>query len=106
MRFLTPFAAPLSLLLAAGSASACSLCTGDIAARQTLRLEARRAQMVLYGTLGNARLGAGGQGSTDLTIERVIKDHAIRAGKQTITLPRYIPVTPGAPPRVLVFCDV
>src|SRR5205085_1087313 len=72
----------------------------------TLRLEARTAKMVLYGTLSNARLGPGGVGQTDLTIERVIKDHAFRGNSQTITLPRYVPVNAAEPPKFLVFCDI
>lgn len=105
MRRLTALACFAALLGSAAPARACILC-GDVLSRQTLRQEARQAKMVLYGTLANARLGAGGNGSTDLVIERVLKDDPIRAGRQTITLPRYVPFDKKNPPKFLVFCDV
>src|SRR5262249_48519947 len=107
MRRLTLFASVAGVLLAqAAPARACSLCGLDLLNRQTLRLEARQARMVLYGTLANPKLLAGGGGQVDLVIERVIKDHPARAARQPTTVPRYIPVDKNNPPKFLVFCDV
>jgi hypothetical protein len=98
--------AALFSLLAASPLSACTLCTGNVQSAQTLRLEARQAKMVLYGTLTASRLNPGGGGSTDLAVEQVLKDDPARAGRTGITLPKYIPVDPKAPPKFLIFCDV
>src|SRR5437879_2962244 len=90
---------------------ACSLCNGA-ANKQTWRQEAEQAKLIAYGTLANPRLntvaavGAPATAGTDLQIEQVIKSHAILAGRKTITLPRWLPVDPKAPPKFLVFCDV
>jgi hypothetical protein len=77
---------------------------------QTLTGEVANASMVLYGTLANARLDAGGaggfgQGSTDLRIDSVIKSHEILGNRKVITLPRYVPAT-NQNDKFLVFCDV
>src|SRR5262249_1075139 len=57
-------------------------------------------------TFSNARLDdkAGfGEGSTDFTIEKVLKSHASIANKKVITIPKYIPKTDK---KFLIFCDV
>jgi len=82
-------AAVVGLLLCAAAASACPLCnpTGT-----TFANEVAQADLILYGTLSNAKgdpTGAG-KGSTDLAIEVVIKSHDMVKGKKTITIPRYV----------------
>src|SRR5437773_2192593 len=106
-RTLVP-AAALALALAplAAPAAACPFCTAQ---GTTLTTEAGQASMILYGTLSNPQLAAGGdfgQGTTDLTVELVVKPHEILAGRKTITLPRYVPVDKDNPVKYLVFCDV
>lgn len=56
---------------------------------QTLVGEVNQASMVLFGTLKNAKIGNadGADGSTDFEVEKVIKDHAIRGGKNTDSSP-------------------
>jgi hypothetical protein len=71
-----------------------------------MRLEARQARMVLYGSLTNSRLNPGGGGTTDLAIEQILKDDPARGGQPVLTLPKFIPVDPKAPPKFLIFCDV
>jgi hypothetical protein len=88
----------------APAARACPFCTMQ---GQTLTTEVGQASMVLYGTLQNANLNPNGgynEGTTDLAIEAVIKDHETVAGKKVITLNRYVP--PDEKYKFLVFCDV
>ena len=84
----------------------------------TLTGDVNQASMVLFGTLGNARLdpnGDFGAGQTDLSIAHVIwkndKDGNKSAkeflgDKKVITLPRYIPGEKDNKVKWLVFCDV
>jgi hypothetical protein len=48
----------------------------------------------------------GDNGYTDVAIDLVVKDDQSRGGRTTITLPRWMPIDPKKPRRVLVFCDV
>ncbi|MCS6852668.1 MAG: hypothetical protein NZ700_16045 [Gemmataceae bacterium] len=89
-------------------ATACPFCTSQ---GQTLTAEVEQASMVLFGTLSNARLNPDdmdfGAGTTDLTIEAVIKPHEVVLGRKVITLPRYVPVeNKEGKFKYLVFCDV
>jgi hypothetical protein len=88
---------------AVASVCACPFCNAQ---GQTLTADVNQASMVLFGTLANSRLDVGGgQGSTDLEIEAVIKKHDILGNKKVISLPRYVP--PGdTKTKFLVFCDV
>src|SRR5262249_23522591 len=99
----------LALLAAIGDrqhvARACPFC---MASGTTLLEEANAAQMILYGTLTNARLVPGDPngGTTDLSVEVVIKENEILAGRKTITLAKYLPPQSDKPFKYLVFCDV
>lgn len=93
----------LAVLLA--PAAACPFCSMQ---GQTLTGEVNQASMVLFGTLANAKLDANaefGQGTTDLQVEAVIKNHEILGDKKTITLPRYVP-SDNNKAKFLIFCDV
>jgi len=73
---------------------------------QTLIGDVNQASMVLFGTFANAKLDASGdfgQGSTDLILEAVIKNHEILGAKKVLTLPRYVPTDKTATtiPRLL-----
>jgi hypothetical protein len=90
----------------AGPAAACPFCNSQ---GTTLTGDAAQASMILFGTLSNAKLDAGGefgQGTTDLTIEVLVKPNDILGDKKVITLPRYVPADKGNPVKYLVFCDV
>lgn len=95
--------ASLSLLVIP-PALPCTLCPGMQNAAP-LRQDLANSKLVLFGTLANPKLGAGG-GSVDLQIESVLKNDPVLAGKKTVTLPRYVPIDPKNPPKYLVFCDV
>jgi hypothetical protein len=78
---------------------------------QTLSKEVQQARFVVFGPLSNpqARLNPDGteSGTTDLTIEAVIKDHEYLKGKKVLVVPRYIPVQEkDAKLRFLLFCDL
>lgn len=96
-----------TLLVAGSPALACSLCSGSPQTTLSMRQEMAQAKLVLYGTLANPRLNPGGTGgTTDLQIERVLKNDPFLGNKKVIELPRYVPVDAKNPPRFLVFCDV
>jgi hypothetical protein len=75
-------------------ALACSICGGDFQNRQSLRQAAGKAVVVVFGTLGDARLNpdsSDGQGQTDLRIKRVLKGADLLNGGNFITVPRFFP---------------
>jgi hypothetical protein len=95
----------LAVLIAVPAAHACTYCDPSNQRLQTFRQEARTSKFVVVGTLTNPRL-VGDNGFTDIAIEDVVKnDPALGKGK-TVTLPRWTPVDPKKPMRVMVFCDV
>jgi hypothetical protein len=95
----------LLVLLSPALLRACSYCDPGALKLQTLRQEARASAFVVIGTLSNPRL-MGDKGATDLTTDHVLKESTAR-GKQTMfVLPRWTPVDPKNPPRMLVFFDV
>lgn len=106
MRAFFPLAVFSGIIVALSQApaQACPFCTMQ---GQTLSDDAKQAGMVLFGTLGNARLSSGqnNQGSTDLAIESVIKNHEFLGKRKVITLPRYLPVQ-DKKVKFLIFCDV
>ena len=63
------------------------------------------AKIVVFGHFKNAKLSPQGldQGTTDLVIEHVYKDHPMIQGKKVIALPRYIT---DEKTKFLIFCDV
>jgi hypothetical protein len=92
----------------ASIATACSLCTSTIN-RATFGEEMDNAAVVVVGRLSNPQLNpnpAGvGAGTTDLTIDKVLKaDSSFKAGRM-MTLSRYMPVDPKQPPQFLIFFD-
>jgi len=91
------------LLLLTPSVPACPFCSAQ---GKTLLGEVTQAHMILFGTMTNAKRDPDSfdKGSTDLQIEVVVKDHAVLAGRKTLTLDRYIP--PDAKTKFLVFCEV
>jgi hypothetical protein len=101
----------LFVFIAVAASQACSLCMAAATA-PTLREDSATAKLVVFGTLSNPRIDAAASGSapdgsaTDLAVERVLKGTALLAGKNKLTLPRYVPVDPKSPPKFLVFCDV
>jgi hypothetical protein len=95
------------LLLTAGFAPACPFCspTGT-----TLTGEVAQADFILYGTLSNAQRdpndpNAFNKGTTDLTIELVIKSHDMVKDKKKVTIPRYVPPD-GKNNKYLVFFNI
>ena len=88
---------------------ACSLCDARLMQTPTLRQEAAlpSARFIVYGTIHNPRLGAGGTGESDMHIQAILRDHPFLKGKKVITLPRYLAVSDKKdPPKFLVFCDL
>jgi hypothetical protein len=86
------------------STFACPFCSEERG--PTLVGDFNQASMVLVGKFSNPMLGGKGgleDGTTDFTIEQVLKPHEIIKGKKVITLPRYLP---NAKNRFVVFCDV
>ena len=97
--------AALVLMLAPAFAAACPFCAS---AGQTLLGEVNQAQLIVFGTMTNAKRDPNefGKGTTDLVIEVVVKDNEFLKGKKVITLPRYVPPDPKNKTKHLVFCDI
>src|SRR5262249_53748244 len=92
LRWLIP-AIAAALLLPAAPTNACPFCAPM---GTTLTGEVAQADFILFGTLSNAQRDpndptAFNKGTTDMTIDLVIKDHDMVKGKKTITIPRYVP---------------
>jgi hypothetical protein len=102
MKFRT---AALLIFLCPTALFACSICDPSSQKFQTFRQEARTSKFVVIGTLSNPRL-VGDNGYTDLNVDQVVKDDPALGKQKTLTLPRWTPVDPKKPPRVMVFFDV
>lgn len=106
-RWLVPVVAAGLLLLAPSPAAACPFCS---VMGQTLSGEVQQADLILYGTLANAKRDPNdpngfNKGTTDLAIDMVIKPHDMVNGKKSITIPRYVPPD-GKNLKYLVFFNV
>src|SRR5437867_3199960 len=89
--------------LPAASVNACPFCVQQ---GSTLLGDYKEASAVLVGTFANAKLdpnGNFGEGTTDFTVEKVLKSHASVANKKILTIPKYIPKTDK---KFLIFFDV
>ena len=95
----------LIAVLAVPAAQACTYCDPSSQRLQTFRQEARTSKFVVAGMLTNPRL-IGDNGFTDIRIDEVVKDDPALGKRTTVTLPRWSPVDPKKPVRVMVFCDV
>src|ERR1700730_1101671 len=86
------------------STAACPFCSEERG--PTLVGDFNQATMVLVGMFQNPMLGKGGleDGTTDFTIEQILKSNDIIKNKKIITLPRYLPNAKKN--KFVVFCDV
>ncbi|MFL5240758.1 MAG: hypothetical protein ACJ8FY_01505 [Gemmataceae bacterium] len=105
-RIITLACAGLALLGALPPALACSIC-GSIGDQKTFRQDAGDSKLILFGTLDKSTPNAGGAGSTDFSLTKVIKTDPILGDKKTLEIPRYIPIDKNKEhPRYLLFVDV
>jgi hypothetical protein len=96
-----------ALLLTPFPAPACTFCDGSLRTKQTLRMHFAQSKLVLHGQLKNARFDPKtDDGFTDLHVGAVLKDDPTRAGRNVLTLARYLPVVGNTPPEYLLFCTV
>ncbi|QEL19394.1 hypothetical protein [Limnoglobus roseus] len=96
----------LALTLALGTARACPFCSVQ---GQTLAGEVNQADLIVLGTLKNAKQDPNDitKGTTELSIDSIVKDHPFLKGKKTLILPRYIRIDPAAAnAQTLVFCGL
>lgn len=99
----------LSLLhWGAGNSHACPFCSNM---GKTLAENVAEAQVVLFGKLSNSKLNENAkagepEGSTDLEILKVIKDHPILAGQTAVVLPRFIPAAQKESVEYIIFAEV
>jgi hypothetical protein len=87
-------------------AFACPFCSAQ---GQTLSGEVNQADFIVLGTLSNAQRDPNDftKGSTDLTVEVVVKPHRYLKGKKVLRIPRYVPIDPKADnSKFLVFCSL
>jgi hypothetical protein len=94
----------LLLLLNHGSVQACPFCSAQ---GQTLLGEVGQADMILYGTMKNAKRDGDnyGSGTTEFHIEKIVKAHPSITGKMVV-LPRYIPADPKVEYKHLIFVNL
>ena len=88
-------------------AAACPGCSAP--SGQTLTSEVAQADFILFGTLGNQKPDpkdpGSSKGTTDMTIDAVVKSHALVKDKKVFVIPRYVP--PDAKPyKYMVFFNV
>ena len=93
------------LLGASPPALACTLCQGSPQTTPTLRQGASQAKLILYGTMVSSKLTGTG-GTTEMKIERKLRNDPFLGDQNTVTVPRYIPVDPKDPPKYVLFADV
>lgn len=107
-RILTGFVVCLLLTSQADANDMCPFC--GAAQGQTLVKEVQQARFVLYGVPSNPQIKRDAEGrefgTTDFTIEEVVKNDPFLKSKKTLTLPRYIPPTNTGDEKLLVFCDL
>jgi hypothetical protein len=104
---LLSFAAGL-MLSSPALAFACPFCSPN--ATTTYVAEVAQADLILYGSLSNAQRDPDdptgfGKGTTDLTIETVIKSHDIIKDKKKLTIPKYLP-SDGKEYKYLIYFNV
>src|SRR5262245_3370153 len=100
-------AALVAVVLAAPADAHCPFCAAQ---GQTLLGELNQADFILFGTLKNAKADPDDptQGTTDVEIESVIKDHPYLTGlkdKKVMTIPRYVK-TADPKTKHLIFCSL
>ncbi|MBA4188326.1 MAG: hypothetical protein C0467_10000 [Planctomycetaceae bacterium] len=105
-RFLIPAVAAV-VLFSASPASACPFCspTGT-----TLTGEVAQADFIIFGSLSNATRDPNdpnslSKGTTELSIDLVIKPNDLIKGKKSITIPRYVPPD-GKNSKHLIFFNI
>jgi len=88
-------------------ANACPACGPP--SGQTLTSEVAQADFILYGTLGNAKPDpkdpGTSKGTTDMTIEAVIKGHPLVKDKKVFVIPRFVPPD-VKPTKYMVFFNI
>ena len=74
-------------------AAACPACGPP--SGQTLTSEVAQADFILFGTLGNQKPDpkdpGSSKGTTDMTIDAIVKSHALVKDKKVFVIPRYVP---------------
>jgi hypothetical protein len=94
-------AALLVLATLANGGTCCPFCTMQ---GKTLTGDVSEASMVLYGKLTNANEK---NNTTDIQVEMVVKDNAVRGNRKHLTLSRFVDLDRTGPnDRFLVFCDL
>ena len=94
LRTLLPAALVAAVLLDfTPPAAACPACGPP--SGQTLTSEVAQADFILFGTLGNQKPDpkdpGSSKGTTDMTIDAVVKSHALVKDKKVFVIPRYVP---------------
>ena len=104
-RWIVPAAAAVLLVVVPRPAPACPFCNLDMG--QSLADELKQADLVLFGTLSNAKGDPADpdRGTTDLAIDLAIKPHDAVKDKKAIVLPKYWP-SDGKNTKYLIFCNV
>ena len=92
------------IIIQTGKLLSCPGCVGG-GNTQTLPKECDAADIVLFGTLSNAKWTDVG-GTTDLAIETVLKDHKLISGKKSIVLDRGLGIPENKKMSGIIFAAV
>ena len=106
MRLMISACLVLALAVLPSPAPACSLC-GGYAARTAFLPQYWQAHAIICGTLANPKLdGNTGAGTTELHIDKIVKNDPRLKGVNPFILPRYLTVLGGKePPRFIALLD-
>lgn len=97
--------AALLVLAAGGAASACPFCSSQ---GQTLSGEVQQADLIVLGKLGNPKPDPADptKGTTELTVDAVVKPHDYLKNKPVLTLPKFLPAAAGGDGLFLIYAAV
>jgi hypothetical protein len=94
------------LFLVPSPAPACSFCGPNPQTSPTLRQSAAQAKIILYGSMVNAKPNGIGGGTTEMKIDRKLRNDPLLGDATSVVVPRYIPGDAKDPPKFLLFADI
>ena len=104
-RFLPLLCIAIAVIAFGSPSNAAWCCPFCGQAQQTMLGDFPQASFVVFGTLKGAKMDDAFGGSTELVIEKVLKDNDYLKDKKSITIPRYLPKADGKT-KFLVYCDI
>ena len=104
-RFLPLMCIAIAVIAFVSPSNAAWCCPFCGQAQQTMLGDFPQASFVVFGSLENPKMDGEFGGTTDLVIEKVLKDNDYLKEKKKISIPRYLPYADGKT-KFLVYCDI